>query len=135
MGGMGTPLWTLDLQAILKPIFKAKMPNLKLGDTVPNFSADTTEGKIDFHEWIGDSWPFCSVTLLIILQCAPLNWEGCKNWLASSKNEESSWLHCLAIVLKVIKDGSKTSRPTTSWTPSPTQSLPIRTVALPIPTA
>lgn len=23
---------------------------------VPNFVAETTEGKIDFHEWIGDKW-------------------------------------------------------------------------------
>ena len=29
---------------------------LKLGDTAPDFSAETTEGRIDFHEWIGDSW-------------------------------------------------------------------------------
>ena len=29
---------------------------LQLGDEAPNFSAETTEGKIDFHEWIGDSW-------------------------------------------------------------------------------
>ena len=29
---------------------------LQLGDTVPDFTADTTEGKIDFHDWIGDSW-------------------------------------------------------------------------------
>jgi len=28
----------------------------KLGDVVPNFEADTTEGFINFHEWIGDSW-------------------------------------------------------------------------------
>ena len=27
-----------------------------LGDTAPDFSADTTEGRIDFHDWIGDSW-------------------------------------------------------------------------------
>jgi alkyl hydroperoxide reductase subunit AhpC len=29
---------------------------LKLGDTAPDFEADTTEGRIDFHDWIGDSW-------------------------------------------------------------------------------
>src|SRR3954454_24173600 len=29
---------------------------LKLGDTAPDFTADTTEGKIKFHDWIGDSW-------------------------------------------------------------------------------
>lgn len=31
---------------------------LHLGDVVPNFQIDTTTGKIDFHEWIGDSWAF-----------------------------------------------------------------------------
>jgi alkyl hydroperoxide reductase subunit AhpC len=30
--------------------------SLKLGDTAPDFEADTTEGKIRFHDWIGDSW-------------------------------------------------------------------------------
>jgi alkyl hydroperoxide reductase subunit AhpC len=29
---------------------------LTIGDTAPNFRAQTTEGEIDFHEWIGDSW-------------------------------------------------------------------------------
>jgi alkyl hydroperoxide reductase subunit AhpC len=29
---------------------------LQLGDTAPDFEADTTEGKIQFHDWIGDSW-------------------------------------------------------------------------------
>jgi alkyl hydroperoxide reductase subunit AhpC len=29
---------------------------LRLGDTAPDFEADTTEGTISFHEWIGDSW-------------------------------------------------------------------------------
>lgn len=29
---------------------------LRLGDTAPDFTAETTEGTIHFHEWIGDSW-------------------------------------------------------------------------------
>jgi alkyl hydroperoxide reductase subunit AhpC len=29
---------------------------LTIGDTAPDFEADTTEGKIRFHDWIGDSW-------------------------------------------------------------------------------
>jgi alkyl hydroperoxide reductase subunit AhpC len=29
---------------------------LRLGDTAPDFTADTTEGPIHFHDWIGDSW-------------------------------------------------------------------------------
>ena len=29
---------------------------LRLGDIAPNFEADTTDGKIDFHQWLGDSW-------------------------------------------------------------------------------
>ena len=30
--------------------------SIKLGDIAPNFKADSTEGPIDFHTWIGDSW-------------------------------------------------------------------------------
>ena len=29
---------------------------LRLGDEAPNFTANTTEGEIDFHSWLGDSW-------------------------------------------------------------------------------
>jgi len=29
---------------------------LTIGDTAPDFEADTTEGHISFHDWIGDSW-------------------------------------------------------------------------------
>jgi thioredoxin-dependent peroxiredoxin len=29
---------------------------LSIGDTAPDFEADTTEGRIRFHEWVGDGW-------------------------------------------------------------------------------
>jgi len=29
---------------------------LQLGDTAPDFQADTTAGPVSFHEWIGDGW-------------------------------------------------------------------------------
>ena len=29
---------------------------LRIGDTAPNFKAQTTQGEIDFHQWIGESW-------------------------------------------------------------------------------
>jgi alkyl hydroperoxide reductase subunit AhpC len=29
---------------------------IRLGDTAPDFKADTTEGPIQFHDWIGDGW-------------------------------------------------------------------------------
>ena len=30
--------------------------SLRLNDTAPDFTAETTQGKINFHEWIGDKW-------------------------------------------------------------------------------
>src|ERR1043166_588007 len=32
------------------------MKLVRIGDTAPDFEAETTEGSIRFHEWIGDSW-------------------------------------------------------------------------------
>jgi alkyl hydroperoxide reductase subunit AhpC len=29
---------------------------IRLGDVAPDFTADTTEGTISFHDWLGDSW-------------------------------------------------------------------------------
>ena len=32
------------------------MTSLTIGSTAPDFTAETTQGKISFHEWIGDGW-------------------------------------------------------------------------------
>lgn len=32
------------------------MATIRLGDEAPNFTANSTEGQINFHEWLGDSW-------------------------------------------------------------------------------
>ncbi|APY12553.1 peroxidase [Seonamhaeicola sp. S2-3] len=30
--------------------------SLRIGDNAPNFTAQTTDGEINFHEWLGDNW-------------------------------------------------------------------------------
>jgi thioredoxin-dependent peroxiredoxin len=40
----------------MKDMQERNTMTLALGDTAPDFHAQTTEGPIDFHEWIGNSW-------------------------------------------------------------------------------
>jgi thioredoxin-dependent peroxiredoxin len=55
---------------------------LRINDTVPNFTAETDQGKIKFHDWIGDQWailfshpkdftPVCTTEFGAVAQLAP----------------------------------------------------------------
>ena len=51
---LGTQLLS-DSQKQLDTVYLSEMA-LQIGDTAPDFEAETTEGRISFHDWIGDSW-------------------------------------------------------------------------------
>ena len=38
------------------PLVETAPRTLRINDTAPDFTADTTQGKINFHQWIGDGW-------------------------------------------------------------------------------
>ncbi|KAK3064136.1 peroxiredoxin 1 [Coniosporium uncinatum] len=53
----------IPLQRPAQPLFRrylatpsSEQPRLRLGSVAPNFQAKTTNGDIDFHQFIGDSW-------------------------------------------------------------------------------
>ena len=49
--------------------------SLRINDIAPDFTANTTQGEISFHDWIGDGWgQFCFHTQKILHLCALQNW-------------------------------------------------------------
>jgi thioredoxin-dependent peroxiredoxin len=56
--------------------------SLRLNETAPDFAAETTQGKINFHKWIGDKWailfshpkdftPVCTIELGYMARSSP----------------------------------------------------------------
>ena len=129
------------------------MPNLKLGDIVPDFSADSTEGPMKFHSWLGGSWailfshpadytPVCTTELGRVQKIVPeFQKRGFKvriqlsSWKTFVKSYEirfiDSWQPCLVTMSRPTKAGLKTSRLTTNLKPFLILSLPTLIVALP----
>ena len=91
--------------------------SLRINDEAPNFTADTTEGSIDFHQWIDDSWailfshpkdftPVCTTELGAVAGLKPefdrrnckvigISVDGVANHEKWSKDIESSQGHAL----------------------------------------
>src|SRR5712692_1884391 len=57
-GGKGRAALTFPFpqRRISTPFIQEPTMSLRIGDEAPNFQAQTTEGPIDFHKWIGDKW-------------------------------------------------------------------------------
>ena len=44
---------------------------LQIGQTAPDFEAETTDGRVRFHDWIGSNWALLFCTRRISPRCAP----------------------------------------------------------------
>src|SRR4030066_1498010 len=88
---------------------------LRIGDEAPNFTAQTTEGKIQFHDWIGNGWailfshpkdftPVCTTELGYMARLQPefakrnckvlgISVDGVSNHQKCSKDIETSQGH------------------------------------------
>ena len=47
---------------------------LRINDTAPNFTAESTHGTLNLHEWLGQSWGFCFPTPKILPLFVRLSW-------------------------------------------------------------
>lgn len=104
--------------------FIFSMPALRLGNTAPDFSAETTAGPIKFHDWIGDSWVYIpswsQVFYLSRFKCRPSSFRipvtlplsarrssgKSLDELMTLQNGTSRWSVSQLMGWKIITDGS-----------------------------
>jgi len=108
---------------------------LQIGDTAPDFEAETTEGRMRFHDWVGDSWavlfshprdftPVCTTELGYMAKvkpefdrrqhkvATPVNWQqGDDVIIAGSVSDEDA--------RKTYPDGWESPRPYIRIVPQP----------------
>ncbi len=58
--------------------------SLRINDEAPNFTAETTQGTINFHDWIGNGWPFCFRIPKILRRSARPSWATWRDWRRNS---------------------------------------------------
>ncbi len=69
------------------------MSTIRLGDKAPNFKAQTSEGEIDFYEYLGDGWEYCFLTLQITPRYVLPNWVLRQNTRMNLTSEMLKFLH------------------------------------------
>ena len=102
---------------------------LAIGDTAPDFEAETTEGRIKFHDWIGDSWavlfshpkdftPVCTTELGYMAKIKPeFDRRGVKiiGLSVDSTGDHERWAADI--------EETQGTRPTTRSSPTPTYNV------------
>nr|BAN21258.1 peroxiredoxin [Riptortus pedestris] len=92
---------------------------VNLGDEFPNFTADTTAGKVEFYNWIGDSWciffshpnaftPVCTTELGRVAQLMPeFSKRNCKviGCSCDGVNDNKKWTEDIKSYSKIEGDG------------------------------